>query len=270
MVSPVDLKHRPSIESLQKLIAALRAEDGCPWDRKQTPSSLSVYLIEELFELVEAIEADDTEAIQEELGDVLFQVIFVAALYQEAGRFSLEAVLERNLDKMIRRHPHVFGDERVNNATEVKDRWRKIKQQEKADTDRSVLESVPSGLPALMRSFRLSERAAGIGFDWPDLSGVMQQVESEWREFKDELHASVPSDSGRTRLEMEFGDLLFSMVNVARLANIHPETALLRSTRKFLLRFKQMETMARKSGTPLEDLPRDKMERLWETVKSRE
>ena len=268
MVPSVNFKNRPTIESLRKLIAALRAKNGCPWDRKQTPSSLTIYLIEEMFELVEAVEADNTEAIEEELGDVLFQVVFLAALYQEAGRFSLESALEHNIQKMIRRHPHVFGTETVENADQVKERWRQIKQQEKGHNPLSILDSVPAGLPAIMRAFRISERAAGIGFDWADLDGVMAQVESEWAEFKAEIGSSGDMDTDRSDMAMEFGDVLFSLVNVARLAHIHPETALSRSTRKFMHRFKAMEAMARKAGQSLETLPRDEMERLWMAAKN--
>ena len=270
MVSSVEFKDHPTIESLQKLIATLRGENGCPWDRKQTPSTLTIYLIEEMFELVEAVEQDDTDAIREELGDVLFQLVFIAALFQEAGRFSLESVLEQNLQKMIRRHPHVFGTERAESTPQVKALWRQIKQQEKGAGDQSLLDSVPSGLPALLRAFRVSERAAGIGFDWADLNSVMAQVESEWAEFKAEVSTAEPVDPDRSNMTMEFGDVLFSLVNAARLARIHPETALSRSTQKFMLRFKQMETMAREKGRPLEDLPRDEMERLWVAVKSKE
>lgn len=270
MGSPVDFKDQPTIERLRDLISALRGEKGCPWDRKQTPSSLAIYLIEEMYELVEAIEADDTAAIREELGDVLFQLFFLVTLYQEAGRFSLEAVLKQIIEKMVRRHPHVFGKARVGGADAVKAQWRRIKAQEKSSPDQSILDSVPSGTPALMRAFRISERAAGIGFDWPDLGGVIQQVEAEWQEFKDELDMPEPQEPKRSNQVMEFGDLLFSMINVARLAKIHPETALSRSTQKFIRRFRQMEMLARESERSLEDVPRDEMEVLWERTKSTE
>jgi tetrapyrrole methylase family protein/MazG family protein len=223
-----------------------------------------------MFELVEAIEADDTHDIADELGDVLFQIFFIAALYQASGRFSLETVLERNLQKMIRRHPHVFGSEEAQDPSEVRERWRQIKKQERGEGQHSILDSVPSGLPALMRAFRISERAAGIGFEWDDLDGVMAQVESEWAEFRAEMTPPESVDSNRCNMVMEFGDLLFSMVNVARLAKIHPETALSRSTRKFMLRFKQMESMARDKDQALEDLPREEMENLWQVAKGRE
>ncbi|MDA8138054.1 MAG: nucleoside triphosphate pyrophosphohydrolase [Desulfobacteraceae bacterium] len=258
----------PTFGALMDLIATLRGENGCPWDRKQTPSTLSVYLIEEVFELVEAIAADDTAAIQEEMGDVLFQVLFLLHLYHEQRRFAPTDALERIIRKMVHRHPHVFGTDKVENAEEVKQRWREIKQKEKGHADTSLMDTVPSGLPALMRSYRVSERAAGIGFDWDSLAGVLTQTEAEWDEFKAELgpQAGAPI-ANKEKATEEFGDILFTMVNVARLAGIHPETALSKSTQKFVRRFKEMERMAASQSKALKDLPRDEMEALWEQAK---
>lgn len=259
-----------SIDDVMALIRALRAEDGCPWDRKQTPSTLSVYLIEEVHELVEAIEADDDEAVVDELGDVFFQVLFLVFLFEQAGRLELGRVLERNIRKMVRRHPHVFGDDHVENAEQVKERWREIKRKEKKHQG-SLMDSVPSGLPALMRAYRISERAAGIGFDWENVQGVMDQVESEWSEFKNEMaDLASRATNGDSPAALEFGDVLFSLVNVARMAGFHPETALQRSTAKFVDRFKSMEDEAGRMGDGLARLSRDEMERLWEKVKSRQ
>jgi tetrapyrrole methylase family protein/MazG family protein len=229
---------------------------------------MTVYLIEEAFELVEAIEADDTPGILEELGDVLFQVIFLMYLYQQAGRFSPTDVLARNLAKMIHRHPHVFGSDKLENAAQVKERWREIKQQEKGKDTGSILDSVPSGLPALMRAYRISERAAGIGFDWDTPAGVMDQTEAEWKEFKEEVHHLTEEPAGNLdRVRMEFGDVLFTMINVARLLGVHPESALSASTSKFIHRFKQMEKMASDQGKQLGEVPRQEMERLWSAAK---
>lgn len=257
--------------AVMELIAVLRGENGCPWDRKQTPSTLTVYLIEEVFELVEAIAADDTEDIQEEMGDVLFQVLFLMHLYQEQGRFGPTEVLGQNVRKMVHRHPHVFGTDKVDSAGEVKQRWRAIKQKEKGDEAGSLMDSVPAGLPALMRSYRISERAAGIGFDWDTLAGVMCQVEAEWDEFKAELHHDVGDGfKDKAKAAEEFGDIMFTMVNVARLAGIHPETALTRSTQKFMRRFKQMESMAAEQGRSLDHVSRDEMEAFWVAAKKEE
>ena len=267
MEQPEPLNGPDVTQKILKLIARLRGDDGCPWDRKQTPGTLSVYLIEEVYELVEAIAADDTKAIGEELGDVLFQVMFLVYLLQEQGRLDLEQVIARNVEKMVRRHPHVFGSDKIHTAGEVKQRWREIKQREK-DARRSILDTVPSGMPALMRAYRISERAAGAGFDWDSLEGVMVQAEAEWDEFKAEIAppAQAPA-SGQEKKEMEFGDVLFTLVNVARLAGVHPETALARATEKFISRFKQMERFAAQQGAQLDKMPRDALEGLWHDAK---
>lgn len=264
--SIIDTRH-PTIQSLIDLITALRGEKGCPWDRKQTPSTLTVYLIEEMFELVEAINTNDADGVLEELGDVLFQLLFVAHMYQQDGRFSLEQVLDRIIQKMIRRHPHVFGSEKVDSAGDVKEQWRRIKQQEKGE-QHSLLDSIPSGMPALMRAFRVSERAAGTGFDWDNLEGVMAQAQEEWDEFRAEVDKPTAMETNKQKITMELGDVFFSLVNVARLAKVHPETALSRSTQKFIRRFKQMESMAADKNHHLEGLSKAEMELLWNKAKN--
>jgi tetrapyrrole methylase family protein/MazG family protein len=257
-------------DALLHLIAKLRAEDGCPWDRKQTPHTLTAYLIEEMYELVEAITADDTDAICEELGDVLFQILFLATLYQEQRRFALAEALDRIRQKMIRRHPHVFGSEKVDSADQVKQRWRQIKKRENGNSQ-SLLATIPTGMPALMRAYRISERAAGIGFDWEDLPSVLAQAELEWCEFKDEINIAAASSNGQNDdVAMEFGDVLFTMVNVARLAGVHPERSLIRSIQKFIGRFQQMESMAAKQGRDLDTFSRDGLEKMWQRVKNEE
>jgi MazG family protein len=261
----------PTFAAVMELIATLRGENGCPWDRKQTPASLTVYLIEEAFELVQAITSDDTAAIRDEMGDVLFQILFLMHLYREQGRFGPTEVLGRNLAKMIHRHPHVFGTEKVESAGEVKERWREIKKQEKGAANGSLMDSVPSGLPALLRAYRISERAAGIGFDWDSVQGVMAQAEDEWREFNAELAPPEGSTGpSKERMTEEFGDILFTLVNVARLAGIHPETALSRATEKFVRRFKRMEAMAADQGRALESVSREAMEDFWREAKKAE
>lgn len=271
MASQEDVADTASFSDILDLIAALRAESGCPWDRKQTPHTMTAYLIEEIYELVDAIESDDTQAICDELGDVVFQVLFVSHLYQAAGRFTLDEVLGRNKRKMVRRHPHVFGDEKVETTDQVKTNWRRIKKKEKEGTTQSLLGSVPKGMPALMRAYRLSERAAGIGFDWNTLKSVMAQAESEWSEFKQEVDQR-PSEAGagEEKMAMEFGDVLFTLVNVARKANIHPEKALIQSIRKFVRRFQLMETVAAEQQSDLEALSQEQMEGLWAMAKRSE
>ena len=256
----------PSVDALRRLIAVLRGENGCPWDRKQTPATLSVYLIEEMYELVDAVTCQDDRAVLEELGDALFQILFLSYLFEQRGRFSFEQVLEGIIAKMIHRHPHVFGNEKAETAGQVKQRWRQIKQQEK-DSNRSLLDSIPAAMPALMRAYRVSERAAGTGFDWDTLQGVMRQAEMEWDEFKEEVTSAGDSDLRKQNASMEFGDVLFTLMNVARLAGIHPETALSQSTRKFIKRFKLMETMAAEKNTTLDTLQRAELEQLWQQAK---
>lgn len=262
----------PTLDDLLQLIGRLTGDGGCPWDRKQTPRSLTVYLIEEVYELVEAVLAEDMDAIEEEMGDVLFQIFFLFFLFQQKNRMRLDRVLSKNLSKMIRRHPHVFGTDKVDSTAQVKKRWREIKKAEKNGSGQaSVLDTVPSGMSALMRAYRISERAAGTGFEWADLEGVIAQVEAEWAEFKSEIRSSAATGAKASEdAAMEFGDVLFSMVNVARFAHFHPETALSRSTLKFVDRFKRMEAMAADRSESLEQLQRDELEQLWESAKASE
>jgi MazG family protein len=256
------------LQALLDLIDTLRGENGCPWDRRQTPASMGRYLAEEVFELIEAIEKDDAAAVAEELGDVLFQAFFIAALYREAGRLDLEGVLAQIHARMVRRHPHVFGDASAETTEAVRAQWARIKREEKGEAEPgSVLDGVPAGLPALLRAWRISQRAIGVGFDWPDLAAVMGQAEDEWREFRAELSRPDADDDGRRRIAMEFGDLLFTLVNVARFTRIHPETSLTAAIGKFEARFRHMEKTAKAAGKDLSEVPREEMERLWAAAK---
>ncbi len=271
-VSP-DLK---DISALIRLIEQLRGENGCPWDRKQTPRTLAVYLIEEVYELVDAIESKSPEDVCEELGDVLFQILFMAHLYQKAGHFDLQDVARRNTEKMIRRHPHVFGQETAVTSEEVRQRWHTIKMTEKNHAENAgLLDSVPSGLPALIRAYRISERAARAGFDWDSISGVMEKVEEEWAEFKSEVDkipqpGIQPDSKAQEKLSLEFGDVLFTLVNVARFAKLHPETSLADSTRKFEKRFKHMEQAIAQNGQQLNAVSYTALNNLWEKAKKAE
>lgn len=264
-----------NIEALDRLIQTLRGDEGCPWDKKQTPRSIARYLIEEVYELADAIESGDPEVIREELGDVLFQILFIARLFEEENRFDIGDAAGASLEKMIRRHPHVFGEAHVDGVEDVRDQWRQIKREEKAAKgdggNGSLLDSVPAGLPALMRSYRISERAARTGFDWDDLAGVMHQAELEWAELKEALGrnggAETEGDEAREAISLEFGDVLFTLVNVARFAKVHPETALSGSTRKFQKRFAHMEETASKRGRTIEEFGRKEMDRMWEDAK---
>ena len=255
-----------SIDVLIQLIETLRSENGCPWDRQQTPRSIAVYLTEELYELIDAIAADNSDRVCEELGDVLFHILFIARMYEEIGRFDIDRVAAMNAAKMTRRHPHVFGDDRAENTQQIRERWHEIKRKEKKHGPHdSVLDSVPIQLPALMRAYRLSERAAAVGFDWTDVRGVSEKVEEEW----DELQQAA-ADHDHQQMTAEFGDLLFTLVNLARLARIHPETALTASIRKFEKRFRRMEKIASEQGEGVSKMSQADLDAIWDDIKRNE
>lgn len=267
MGESVENRRSTSIRRMVDLIGTLRGENGCPWDKKQTPGSIARYLIEETYELVDAIVADDPGNVCEEVGDVLFQVLFIIHLFTETGHFDLQEVVEKNLRKMIHRHPHVFGDAKVDTPELVSKNWQKIKLAEKGHgPDGSVMDSVPLSMPALLRAAVVSERAAKTGFDWKDISGVMATTMEEWQEFSGEINR-LDHEAGREKASMEFGDILFSLVNVARFAKIHPEIALTQSIQKFDKRFRYMEDQARESGRSFDDLSFEEMHQLWDTAK---
>lgn len=264
-----------------EIMSRLRGEGGCPWDRKQTRESLKPYLIEEAYEVLETIEAQDDPKLKEELGDVLLQVLFHAQIGRERNTFTIEDVLETLADKLIRRHPHVFGDTKVSSAEEVVHRWEDIKRQEKADRSGngdtgSALDGVPKSLPALLRAYQLQVRAARVGFDWPhDETGYAQvvgKVHEELREV-DEARTDLAresSDATRRRLENEIGDLLFALVNLARLVKVNPEEALRGASNRFAARFTHMEQAAKAGGLVLSDMTLAEMDRLWEAAKAAE
>jgi len=252
-----------NLRSLTGLIETLRGENGCPWDKIQTTRTMAIYLLEEVYELVDAIETENPDEICEELGDVLFHIFFIARLFEEKGVFDIGDVAGFNKEKMVRRHPHVFGSESAENAGEVRRRWHTIKKNEKNHMkQQSVLDSVPGGLPALMRAYRISERAARTGFDWDSISGVMEKVKEEWSEFKFAL-----TENRKSNISAEFGDILFTLVNVARFAEIHPETALKDSIKKFETRFRNMEKSVAESGRTIDAVSRNEIDMLWEEIK---
>ena len=253
------------LERLIQLVETLRGADGCPWDREQTPRSMSVYLIEEVYELIDAIESDNPQRICEELGDVLFHILFIARIYEELKQFDIARAANSIYDKMIRRHPHVFGGDKTANTQQIRERWHAIKKTEKvAASEESVLDSIPVQLPALMRAYRVSERAARTGFDWTDIASVMEKVQEEWIEFKQALQNEDPGETAN-----EFGDILFTLTNVARFARIHPETALSGSVAKFVKRFKQMEKTAKAQGRSVDELSQADLDQIWESIKEK-
>lgn len=260
-------KASPLIKILE-IIKKLRGENGCSWDKKQTPKTMTIYLIEEIHELVEAINSGEPDAVLEELGDVLFLIIFVAYMFETTGHFNLMDVADKNCEKMINRHPHVFGDKKGGSIEDIRKRWHAIKMKEKnhGKSD-SLLDAIPSGLPALIRAYRISERAAKTGFDWDNISDVMEKVNEEFSEFKTELSANNKTKKNTDKAAMEFGDILFTLVNVARFAHFHPETALTSSINKFEKRFKHMEKSASQKGLDLESLTREEMDIFWNESK---
>ncbi len=265
-------------EKLVDVQAQLRAPDGCPWDREQTHASLRTYLIEEAYEVLEALESGDDAKFAEEMGDLLLQIVFHSEIAKEEGRFTVSDVIREVHDKMVRRHPHVFGEKRAKDAAEVLKNWEQIKKEERAAAGKkngdgskqagkggSLLDGVSKALPAALEGFQLTRRAARIGFDWENVEGVFEKLDEESGELRQALNAK---DAKRT--EEELGDLLFAAVNLARYLHIDPEISLKKANAKFSSRFRRMEELAAKSGKALADVPRAQMEEFWETVKRAE
>jgi len=255
-----------SFDQLAHIMARLRAPDGCPWDRAQTHETLRPFLIEESAEVLDAIAGNDPRALCEELGDLLLQVVFHAQLAQEAGQFSLDDVCQTIGEKLLRRHPHVFGEAVAHSADDVKPLWDEIKRQEKAarrETATSALDGVPTSLPALSAALQISKKAARVGFEWPDEEGVWDKV----REETEELARARDEGESKERQGEELGDLLFSVVNIARWRRVDPELALRDVNAKFKARFEKMEALASERGQELPDLSPDEWETLWGSAK---
>lgn len=258
---------------LLAVMQRLRAPDGCPWDREQTHESIISYLIEEAYEAQEALASQDWKEFKEELGDILCQVIFHALIASEAGRFTLDDVCNTLREKLIRRHPHVFEDVVVSDSDEVLSNWEKIKKKEKAKKDtaagKSLLSGVPPSLPALLRSYRLGQKTARVGFDFPTLREAFEKVCEEVEELKEHLPEQAGEPDNKEALSEEVGDLLFSLVNVARQLKINPENALLSTARKFQKRFTYIEEKLQKRGKSLEDVSLEEMDALWDEAKKK-
>ncbi|MDD5558447.1 nucleoside triphosphate pyrophosphohydrolase [Candidatus Methylomirabilis sp.] len=255
------------LEALVQIMERLRADNGCPWDREQTRETLKPFLIEEAYEVVEAIDEGDPKQIMEELGDLLLQVVFHAQLAAERREFTIGQVLAATADKMVRRHPHVFGDATASTAREVLEQWEELKRKERntaAAIPVSALDGVPRELPGLLRAQRLQDKAARVGFDWPEISGVMAKVEEELGELKEAIGSAAPEE-----VEAELGDVLFSLVNLARFLNLSAEEALRKSTTRFTTRFRYIEEALRQDGRCLSEVGLEEMERLWQQAKSR-
>lgn len=254
-------------DRLTQIMAQLRAPDGgCPWDLKQTHETLRPHLIEESAEVLAAIESGDKTNLREELGDLLLQVVFHAQLAQENGDFTIEDVALAINEKLVRRHPHIFGDVRADDAETVKANWDAIKAQEKAErgeTQTSILGDIPAQLPALSSALKISKRAARVGFEWPDEAGVVEKLREEVGEVEEALAHESPE-----RIAEELGDLLFTIVNLARWRGLDAELALRDNNRKFRGRFEQMETQAARRGWDLESLTEAQWDELWNLAKT--
>ena len=262
-----------TVEELEKLVEFLRSEQGCPWDRKQTRRSLKPYLLEEVYELLEAIEANDTQRIRNELGDVLMHLCFQISLARDAGEFDMTDVVAAIRDKMIRRHPHVFGEATFESHKDQLFAWEQIKKREKSqevlDTPQSetgsVLDGLPGQLPPLLKSYRIQGRVSHYRFDWDKPEELFAKVEEELRELLKSFEAR-----DQIAQEEEIGDLLFTIVNLARQLGVHPKLALDRTNSKFISRFKQLERIVHQRGQVLGELSLEELDEIWEEVKKKD
>lgn len=264
-------------QRLLEIVAALRAPDGCPWDRKQTPESMRKHLIEETYETIDAINENDHEHVCEELGDLLMLVSLIGQMYAEQDIFTMEDVCERVNEKLVRRHPHVFGNVSVGSADEVVQQWNQIKRDKEGRVEPGLLDSVQRGLPALERAHKLQRKASDVGFDWPTLQGVVEKIHEELAEVQDAIRVRSGGErfeQGRSTeeihqpdVEREIGDLLFSVVNLARYMEVDPAIALNRTNTAFVNRFRHVENLARDSGRELQEHTITELEAYWQDAK---
>ena len=255
------------IETLLAIMARLRTpETGCPWDLEQTFATIAPYTLEEAYEVADAIERKDMAQLKDELGDLLFQVVFHARMAEEAGAFSFHDVVQAINDKMIRRHPHVFADADVKTADAQTAAWEEHKRKERLEKGGGLMDDVPVTFPALTRAYKLQKRAASVGFDWTERQGIIDKLHEEIGELEEAFEAGAP----REKLQDELGDILFVIANLARFHGVQPEEALRGTNTKFLRRFAHIEQHARSSGRSLTDLTLEEMEQLWQAAKQTE
>jgi XTP/dITP diphosphohydrolase len=253
---------KPQLMAFDRLLTIMdELREKCPWDKKQTMESLRYLSIEELYELSDAILEGDDEEIKKELGDIMLHLVFYAKIASETGKFDIADVLNGICDKLIIRHPHIYGDVKVTDEEEVKRNWETIKLKE---GKKSVLEGVPNSLPAMVKAFRMQEKAKGVGFEWSNAEDVWKKVQEELEEFKVESS----KENNQDKLENEFGDLLFSLINYSRFIGINPEDALERTNRKFKKRFEHIEKRALENGRQLQDMKLEEMDVYWEEAKN--
>jgi MazG family protein len=256
---------------LAEIVARLRAPDGCPWDREQTIDTLKRYVLEETYEVLDAIDRHDHDALREELGDFLFEAVFVAQLEHEDGHFSIADSVKSIADKLVRRHPHVFarheGVAALDTADQVRTRWEEIKTEERGGSakPKALLSGIPAALPALLRAYQIGSRAASVGFDWSRAEDVVAKIREEVDEIQEVLNAR---DTDQGRVEEEVGDLLFAIANLSRKLGVEPETALRKANDKFTRRFTAMESTIGSSGRQMRDMTLDELEAEWQHAKS--
>jgi tetrapyrrole methylase family protein/MazG family protein len=251
-----------NLEELVNIMAALRGPNGCPWDKKQTRQSLKAFLHEEAHEVLEALDENNPESIKEELGDLLFQIVFHCQIAKEQGEFDIADVIKGISQKMTARHPHVFGSESFQTPEEVLVHWEKHKRQEKKH-QKSILEGVPRSMPALILAHSIQERASRVGFDWSESRGATEKLDEEISEFKAALESKE-----RQHMEEELGDILFSLVNISRFIGVNPEDALKKTIKKFTSRFQFIEQKAAERGKSLSEMALSEMDSLWEQAKT--
>jgi tetrapyrrole methylase family protein / MazG family protein len=256
---------RRSFDDLVNLMKTLRGPNGCPWDREQTLPDLKPYVIEEAYEVVDAIDRNDRRALLEEVGDMMLEAVFIAEITRAEGTFDIYDSISAIHDKLVRRHPHVFGDAEASDAEQVLVNWEKLKNEERKAENKSVLAGVPNSLPALLKGARLTEKAARVGFDWRRTEDVFEKLEEEIAELRDAV-----SRKDEKEIENEIGDLLFTLANIARKLEVNPEEALQGTNRKFMRRFETMERAVRERGKNLDELTLEEMDRLWDEAKAAE
>jgi tetrapyrrole methylase family protein / MazG family protein len=264
------MKDKPDISKLVGLVERLRGENGCPWDKEQTRESLKPMLIEEAYEVLDALDGSDPLELKDELGDLLFQVVFHSQIAQELGEFNLADVIDRSYQKMVRRHPHIFGDADLKTSEDVLKNWEDIKAAEKGiqssstpESERSLLDGIPTKLPALHTAYQMTAKASRVGFDWSRLEEILNKLKEESAELLD-----AKSGNDASKMAEEVGDLLFVAVNIARFLEIDPETALRRSNEKFSRRFRYIESAIKRQGKELRNTSLSEMDALWEEAKA--
>ena len=266
IIKPEDADRKGKLEAFDRLLTIMdELRANCPWDKKQTFESLRHLTIEETYELSDAILEGDMQEIKKELGDIMLHLVFYSKIADEKNAFNLIEVINGVCDKLIHRHPHIYGEVEVKNEEEVKQNWEKLKLKEKGNN--SVLGGVPGTLPALVKAMRIQEKARGVGFDWEKKEQVWQKVEEEMQEFRDEFNVENETPINPDLALAEFGDLLFSLINYARFVNINPEEALERTNRKFIKRFQYLETESRKDGKVISEMTLAEMDTYWEEAK---